>query len=107
MEILVNRGCTNFVIYFLLTCGLPIWLRFDANQPNTKHNHANDPLEVPIGPITRARAKKLKEALNGLIQNIWSKIDLEGLGTFKEHEGQPLIHLVQVQEEPNSCGTRG
>ena len=34
-------------------------------------------------------------------------MDLEGLGTFKEHEGQPLIHLIQVQEEPNSCGTRG
>jgi len=33
-------------------------------------------------------------------------MDLEGLGTFKEHEGQPLIHLVQVQEELNSCGTR-
>jgi len=81
--------------------------RLDADQPNTKRNHANDPLEVPIGPITRARAKKLKEALNGLVQNIWSKMDLEELGTFKEHEGQPLIHLVQVQEEPNSCGTRG
>jgi hypothetical protein len=34
-------------------------------------------------------------------------MDLEGLGTFKEHEEQPLIHLVQVQEELNSCGTRG
>jgi len=62
---------------------------------------------VPIRPITRARANKLKEALNGLIQNIWSEMDVEGLGTFKEREGQPLIHLVQVQEEPNSCGTRG
>jgi len=80
---------------------------YDAYQPNTKCNHANDPLEVPIGPITRARAKKLQEALNGLVQNIWSKMDLEGLGTFKEHKGQPLIHLVQVQEELNSCGTRG
>jgi hypothetical protein len=29
--------------------------------------HANDPLEVPI---TRARAKKLKKALNGLVQNM-------------------------------------
>jgi len=28
MEILVRRGCINFVIYFLLTCGLPIWLGF-------------------------------------------------------------------------------
>jgi hypothetical protein len=61
----------------------------DADQPNTKRNHANNPLEVPIGPITRAREKKIKKALNGLVQNIWSKMDLEGLGTFKEHEGQP------------------
>jgi hypothetical protein len=30
----------------------------DADQPNTKHNHANDPLEVSVEPITRARAKK-------------------------------------------------
>jgi hypothetical protein len=50
--------------------------RDDEDQPNTKRNHANDPLEVPIGTITRARAKKLKEALNGLVYNIWSKIDL-------------------------------
>jgi DNA-binding MltR family transcriptional regulator len=62
---------------------------------------------VPIGLITRARAKKLKEALNELVQNIWSKLDLVGLGKFKEHEGQPLIHLIQIQEELNSCGTRG
>jgi hypothetical protein len=31
----------------------------DTDQLNTKRNHANDPLEVPIGPITRARTKKL------------------------------------------------
>jgi hypothetical protein len=62
---------------------------------------------VPIGPITRVRAKKLKEALNRLVQSIWSKMDLEELETFKEHEGQPLIHLLQVQKEPNSCGTKG
>jgi hypothetical protein len=62
---------------------------------------------VPIGPITRARAKKLKEALNRLVQSIWSKMDLEELETFKEHEGQPLINLLQVQKEPNSCGTKG
>jgi hypothetical protein len=28
----------------------------DEDQPNTKHNHVNDPLEVPIRPITRVRA---------------------------------------------------
>jgi hypothetical protein len=79
----------------------------DADQPNTKRNHANDSLEVPVGPIIRARAKKLKEALNELVHNKWSKMDLEGFGTFKEHERKHLIHLVEAQEEPNSCGTRG
>jgi 2'-5' RNA ligase len=64
-------------------------------------------LEASIGPITRDRAKKLKEALNELVKNIWSKMDLEGLETFKKHEGQPLIHLIQAQEELNSCGTSG
>jgi hypothetical protein len=39
---------------------------------------------VLIGPITRAKAKKLKEALNGLVQNIWSKMDL-GLMSMKDN----------------------
>jgi hypothetical protein len=45
--------------------------------------------------------------LNGLVQNIWSKIDLEELGTSKEYEEQPLIHVIQVQEEPDLFGTKG
>jgi hypothetical protein len=64
-------------------------------------------LEVQNRPIIRVRAKKLKEALNELVQNIWSKMDLEELGTPRDHEGKPLIHLIQVQEEPNSCGSKG
>ena len=28
IETWVNRGCMNFVIYFILTCGLPICLGF-------------------------------------------------------------------------------
>lgn len=30
-----------------------------------------DPIQVPIALVTRARAKKFKGTLNGLIQNIW------------------------------------
>ena len=37
----------------------------DENQQAFK-----DPLHVPVGPITKARSKKIKEALNGLIQEI-------------------------------------
>jgi len=51
-------------------------------------------------------AKKLKEALNGLVQNIWSKMDLVELERCKKHKGKPLMHLIQVQEEPNSYGTK-
>jgi len=39
---------------------------FDKDQPNTKLNHAKNPLEMSSRPITRDRAKKLKETLNGL-----------------------------------------
>ena len=49
-----------------------------------------------IGLITRVRVKKFKEVLNGFVQNLWSKMDLEGFGIFKEYEGQFLIYLVQV-----------
>ena len=54
-----------------------------------------DPLHVPVGPITRARSKKIKEALNGLIQEIWAdfKTGHSKLGPKKD-EG--VINLIQV-----------
>jgi hypothetical protein len=39
----------------------------DAKQPNTKLNHVKDLLEVPSGLITKAKAKKLKQALNEIV----------------------------------------
>jgi hypothetical protein len=39
----------------------------DEDKPNTEPNDVNDPLVVPIRPITRAKATKLKEALKGLV----------------------------------------
>jgi hypothetical protein len=40
---------------------------------------------VPSGPVTRARTKNLKKALNGPVQNIWRKMVLEELGTPRDH----------------------
>uniref|UniRef100_A0A2N9F5Q6 CCHC-type domain-containing protein n=1 Tax=Fagus sylvatica TaxID=28930 RepID=A0A2N9F5Q6_FAGSY len=42
----------------------------DGNQggPSLK-----DPLQVPVGPITRSRAKKIKEAMQGLVQSTWDE----------------------------------
>ena len=51
----------------------------DANE---KENHGVqvDPVKVPKGPVTRARAKKFKESL------------------------QALVHAVQAQEKPSIKG---
>ena len=56
-----------------------------------------DPLHVPVGPIIRARSKKIKEALNGLIQDIWadSTTRHSKLGP-KEDEG--IINLIQATD---------
>ena len=58
-------------------------------------NKLKDLFQVPIGPITRARSKKIKEALNGLIQEIWvdSKTGHSKLGPKKD-EG--IINLIQA-----------
>jgi hypothetical protein len=40
----------------------------DGNQQAS----LKDPLHIPVGPITRARSKMMKEALSGLIQEIWA-----------------------------------
>ena len=52
-------------------------------------------MHVPVRPIIRARSKKIKEVLNGLIQEIWddSKTRHSKLGP-KEDEG--VINLIQV-----------
>ncbi len=36
---------------------------------------SKDPLFVPSGPITRARARKIKEAMAGLVEKAWTNGD--------------------------------
>ena len=54
-------------------------------------------MHVPVEPIIRVRSKKIKEALNGLIQEIWvdSNTGHSKLGP-KEDEG--VINLIQAIE---------
>ena len=51
-----------------------------------------DPLEIPRGPITRARAKRFKEALNVLIQDSQAE-GAHGLNSKKETK---LVHVINV-----------
>ena len=46
----------------------------EGNEGMTNKWNAT-PIQVLVGPVTRARAKKFKETLNGLIQNIWAKMN--------------------------------
>ncbi|KAB1202880.1 Glutathione S-transferase L1 [Morella rubra] len=41
----------------------------DGNQGTT----SKDFVQIPIGPVMRARAKKFKDVLNGLIQEAWAQ----------------------------------
>ena len=51
-----------------------------------------DPLEIPLGPITRAKAKRFKEALNVLIQDSQAE-GAHGLNSRKETK---LVHVIKV-----------
>uniref|UniRef100_A0A2N9F1V6 Reverse transcriptase domain-containing protein n=1 Tax=Fagus sylvatica TaxID=28930 RepID=A0A2N9F1V6_FAGSY len=51
-----------------------------TSSPNTDDDDGNqggpslkDHLQVPNGPITRSRAKKIKEAMQGLVQSTWDE----------------------------------
>ena len=43
---------------------------FKERENDENQQVFNDPLHCPDGPITKAKSKKIKEALNGLIQEI-------------------------------------
>jgi len=79
--------------------------RLEERGNNGHHGRLNlkDPLQVPDGPITRSRAKKIKEAMQGLVQSSWAKFaNLSSkTPTFKMSlkEDEPsLIHVIQATE---------
>jgi hypothetical protein len=82
------------------------YLLSDASQGagHANHTHGNgaefaqDPLSLPSGPITRRRAKRFKEALNGLIQE-------NGVDSKKTKMGpnndQGLVHVIKAIDGVN------
>ena len=70
---------------------------FDGNQdgPSLK-----DPLQVPDGPITRSKAKKIKEAMQGLVQSTWDEASKSSTFKVGLKDGEPiLIHLIQAVKD--------
>ena len=60
---------------------------------------SKDLVQVPIGPVTRARAKKFKDVLNGLIQELWAQANLWKPIEHDPHGPQRMVTLIQVLEE--------
>jgi hypothetical protein len=78
-------------------CQVSNTTKVDANQggPSLK-----DPLQVPDGPIKRSRAKKIKKAMQGLVQSTWDETSKSPTIKVGLKEGKPiLIHLIQAVED--------
>jgi hypothetical protein len=66
----------------------------DGDQGTT----SKDLIQVPIGPVTRARAKKFKDVLNGLIQELWAQANSWRPIEHDPQWQQRIVTLIQVLE---------
>ena len=76
-----------------------------GNDANKDAHKSKDPIQLPSGPITRARMKKFKDALNGMIQGLWHDLatiqqcmEESNIKLGLEDNNQNLVTLTQVQE---------
>ena len=75
-----------------------MWYVFEMNDTSDEnHKTFKDPLHVPVRPITKARSKKIKEVLNGLIQEIWADSNA-GHSKLSPKEDKGVINLIQAIE---------
>ncbi|KAF7802275.1 Transposon Ty3-I Gag-Pol polyprotein [Senna tora] len=78
----------------LQTCQMPIMNLCDSIDTNTNQ----DDLHLPIGPITRAKAKRIQQAMQGLMKQVHGdKADLEELGMEQDLKA---VNILQVQLKP-------
>ena len=54
-----------------------------------------DPLEVPFGPMTRARAKRFKEALHVLIRDA----HVEEARVFNSKKETKMVHIIKLNPD--------
>jgi hypothetical protein len=71
-----------------------------GNDGNQGGPSLKDPLQVLDGPITRSRVKKIKEAMQGLMQSTWEEVSKSPTIKVGLKEAEPiLIHLIQAVED--------
>ena len=62
----------------------------EGNDEGTTNKWSVDSVQLPIGPVTRARAKRFKETLNRLIDSCRSKGDAK-------HVLQDSVSVIQAE----------
>ena len=77
---------------------------YDENHQGNTIKASSDPLHIHGDPITRARAKKMQAALNGLIEKIWIKNEIQDathheLGLKRK---QAIVGIIQAIGQPNT-----
>ena len=84
-----------------------MWYVFEMNDTSDENHKAfKDPLHVPVRPITKARSKKIKEVLNGLIQETWADSNA-GHSKLSPKEDKGVINLIQAIEGWSALIGRG
>ena len=69
-------------------------------------NSSNDPIRVPLDPVTRARTKRFKESFQALVRNVQNQQgvyrNIEGL----DGDNQVVYTMIQPHEESSghACG---
>ncbi|GKV11452.1 hypothetical protein SLEP1_g22712 [Rubroshorea leprosula] len=89
-----NEG--NFVVYTDASHnGLGCVL--NGNQDDITCTTSRDPLHIPGGPITRAKAGKMRKALNGLIEQIWVDNNIQQANrSLDDYQGMENIIQVSI-----------
>jgi hypothetical protein len=84
----------EFLLWFM-KYKFPIYA---TNLDGDQGTASKDLIQVPIGPVTRARAKKFKDVLNGLIQELWAQANSWRPNEHDPRGQQRIVTLIQVLE---------
>ena len=69
-------------------------------------NPSNGPIRVPLGPVTRARAKRFKESLQTLVLNVQNQQGVHRSIESLDGDNQVVYTMIQAHEElsGHACG---
>ena len=70
----------------------------ERGNDGSQGSKPKDPSNINGGPMTKARAKKMKEALNGLIQEIWTE-SLAQQGLDDMEKIPRLQNIIQARDQ--------